>query len=190
MTFGINYIHYDTIMTLLLHLSLLQKSDYYYTLWQNPGKHYYYTYDSSIIAITLARHKDLTPPTPPMWTSRVRTPRVFARVSDILDSRRPYAPHHWTFKFATKSSAKCRGATWIKGSTNTAFYPRTLSTCHVMTFRIYFNTSSYGYYYYTIISIITFRTIITLITLRYYYFPLWQMRNIMCIMPIISIVIK
>ncbi len=51
MTSGINYVHYDTIMTLLLHLSLLQKSDYYYTLWQNPWKHYYYTYDSSIIAI-------------------------------------------------------------------------------------------------------------------------------------------
>ena len=51
MTFGINYVHYDTIMTLLLHLSLLQKTDYYYTLSQNPGKHYYYTYDSSIIAI-------------------------------------------------------------------------------------------------------------------------------------------
>ncbi len=38
-------------MTLLLHLSRLQKSDYYDTLWQNPGKHYYYTYDISIIAI-------------------------------------------------------------------------------------------------------------------------------------------
>ncbi len=48
MTFRTNYVHYDTIMTLLLHLSLLQKSDYYYTLWQNPGKHYYYTYDSSL----------------------------------------------------------------------------------------------------------------------------------------------
>jgi hypothetical protein len=56
-----------------------------------------------------------------------------------------------------------------------------------MTFRIYYDT--YGYYY-TIISIIAFRTIITLITLRYYYLPLWQMRNIMCIMAIISIVIK
>ncbi len=38
-------------MTVLLHLSLLQKSDYYDTLWQNPGKHYYYTYDISIMAI-------------------------------------------------------------------------------------------------------------------------------------------
>ena len=37
-TFGINYVHYDTIMTLLFHLSLLQKSDYCYTLWQNPGQ--------------------------------------------------------------------------------------------------------------------------------------------------------
>ncbi len=43
MTFWINYIHYDTIMTPLLH--------YYDTLWQNPGKHYYYTYEISIIAI-------------------------------------------------------------------------------------------------------------------------------------------
>jgi hypothetical protein len=42
-------------MTLLLHLLLLQKSDYYYTLWQNPGEHYYYTYDSSIIAIMTFR---------------------------------------------------------------------------------------------------------------------------------------
>jgi hypothetical protein len=32
---------------------------------------------------------DLTPPTPPMWTSWVRTHRVFARVNDIPYSRRP-----------------------------------------------------------------------------------------------------
>ncbi len=51
MTFWINYIHYDTIMTLLLHLWQLQKSDYYDTLWQKAGKAYYYTYDMSIIAI-------------------------------------------------------------------------------------------------------------------------------------------
>ncbi len=51
MTFWINYIHYDTIMTLLLHLSLLQKSNYYDTLWQNPGKDYYYTYDITVMAI-------------------------------------------------------------------------------------------------------------------------------------------
>ena len=56
MTFSIFYIHYDTIMTLLLPLLLLQKSDYYCTLWQNPGKHYYFTYDSSIIAIITSRH--------------------------------------------------------------------------------------------------------------------------------------
>ncbi len=43
-------------MTLLLHLLLLQKSDYHYdTLRQNPGKHYYYTYDISIIAIMAFR---------------------------------------------------------------------------------------------------------------------------------------
>jgi hypothetical protein len=42
-------------MTLLLHLSLLQKSDYYDTLCQNHGKHYYYTYDISIIAIITVR---------------------------------------------------------------------------------------------------------------------------------------
>ncbi len=51
MTFWINYTHYDTIMTLLLHLWHLQKSDYYDTLWQKPGKDYYYTYDITIIAI-------------------------------------------------------------------------------------------------------------------------------------------
>jgi hypothetical protein len=56
MTFSIFYIHYDTIMTLLLPLLLLQKSDHYCTLWQNPGKHYYFTYDSSIIAIITSRH--------------------------------------------------------------------------------------------------------------------------------------
>jgi hypothetical protein len=38
-------------MTLLLHLWHLQKSDYYDTLWQKPGKDYYYTYDMTIIAI-------------------------------------------------------------------------------------------------------------------------------------------
>ncbi len=53
--FWIYYTHYDsdTIMTLLLHWHLwhLQKSDYYDTLWQKPGKDYYYTYDMTIIAI-------------------------------------------------------------------------------------------------------------------------------------------
>ena len=38
-------------MALLLHLWHLQKSEYYDTLWQKPGKHYYYTYDITIIAI-------------------------------------------------------------------------------------------------------------------------------------------
>ena len=43
MTFGIFYLPYDTIMTLLLHLWLLQKFYYFDTSWQYPGKHYYYT---------------------------------------------------------------------------------------------------------------------------------------------------
>ncbi len=51
MTFWINYTHYDTIITLLLHLWHLQKSDYYDTLWQKPGKGHYYTYDKTIITI-------------------------------------------------------------------------------------------------------------------------------------------
>jgi hypothetical protein len=51
MTFGIFYLPYDTIMTLLLHLWLLQKFYYYDTLWQNPWKHYYYTYDMTIMTI-------------------------------------------------------------------------------------------------------------------------------------------
>ena len=51
MTFWINYTHYNTIITLLLHLWHLQKSYHYNTLWQKPGKDHYYTYDMTIIAI-------------------------------------------------------------------------------------------------------------------------------------------
>jgi len=51
MTFWIFYLPYDTIMTLLWHLWLLQKFYYYDTLWQYPGKHYYYTYDITIMTI-------------------------------------------------------------------------------------------------------------------------------------------
>ncbi len=42
-TFWINYTHYNTIITLLLHLWHVQKSYYYNTLWQKPGKGHYYT---------------------------------------------------------------------------------------------------------------------------------------------------
>jgi hypothetical protein len=49
MTFWINYTHYNTIITLLLHLWHLQKSDHYNTLWQKPGTDHYYTYDMTIM---------------------------------------------------------------------------------------------------------------------------------------------
>ncbi len=38
-------------VTVLLHSWHLQKSDYYDTLWQKPGKDYYDTYDMTITAI-------------------------------------------------------------------------------------------------------------------------------------------
>ncbi len=51
MTFWISYTHYNTTITLLLHLWHLQKSDYYNALWQKPAKCHYYTYDMTIITI-------------------------------------------------------------------------------------------------------------------------------------------